>query len=109
MEKTFKNGATINNNDAMDLMKEKDCIIVDVRTPGEYERSHIKGAINFYLGEFESNLEKKFPNKDSLILVHCTMGNMSRTAVDYMVYKGYKRVYDIGGVLRWAGEIESTF
>ncbi len=105
----LENGSTINNNDAMDLMKEKDCIVVDVRTKYEYERSHIKGAINFFLGDFEKHLEEKFPNKEQLILIHCTMGNMSRVAVNYMVEKGYKRVYDIGGVFRWAGEIESTF
>lgn len=104
----LKGGMTIGNKDAMELMKEDGCVVMDVRTPMEYKYGHIKGAVNFYLGEFETRFTKEYPNKDQLILIHCTMGNMSRVATQILTQMGYTRVFDIGGIYQWSGEIEQS-
>jgi 3-mercaptopyruvate sulfurtransferase SseA len=47
-------------------------IIVDVRGSGSYETSHIAGAINIPLDEFEANPEGLNLDKDQWIITYCT-------------------------------------
>ena len=47
-------------------------IVVDVRSPGAYETSHIKGAMSVPLGEIERNLAELTLEKDQWIITYCT-------------------------------------
>lgn len=47
-------------------------IIVDVRSAGAYAASHVPGAINIQLGEFETNPTGVNLDKDQWIITYCT-------------------------------------
>jgi 3-mercaptopyruvate sulfurtransferase SseA len=47
-------------------------IIVDVRSQQAYAESHIPGAINILLGEFETNINGIALEKDQWIITYCT-------------------------------------
>jgi len=47
-------------------------IVVDVRSKQAYEASHIPGAINIQLGEFEVNIAGIKLEKDQWIITYCT-------------------------------------
>jgi hypothetical protein len=47
-------------------------IIVDVRSAGAYAASHVPGAINIQLGEFETNPTGLKLDKDQWIITYCT-------------------------------------
>ena len=47
-------------------------IIVDVRSAGAYAASHVPGAINIQLGEFETNPTGLNLDKDQWIITYCT-------------------------------------
>jgi 3-mercaptopyruvate sulfurtransferase SseA len=47
-------------------------IFVDVRDPGSYAASHIPGAINIPLSEFENNIAKLDLDKEAWIITYCT-------------------------------------
>lgn len=47
-------------------------IIVDVRSAEGYEASHIPGAINIQLGEFETNPTDLKLDKEQWIITYCT-------------------------------------
>ena len=47
-------------------------IIVDVRSKQAYDESHIPGAINILLGEFETNITGIALDKDQWIITYCT-------------------------------------
>jgi predicted sulfurtransferase len=47
-------------------------IIVDVRSSGAYEASHIPGAINIRLEEFETNPTNLKLGKEQWIITYCT-------------------------------------
>ena len=47
-------------------------IVVDVRSKQAYEASHIPGAINIQLGEFEVNITGIKLDKDQWIITYCT-------------------------------------
>ena len=47
-------------------------IIVDFRSKQAYDESHIPGAINILLGEFETNITGITLDKDQWIITYCT-------------------------------------
>lgn len=73
-------------------MKEKEYVIVDVRTKEEYNESHIKDAINIPYDEIDENIEI---DKDKVIFVYCKSGNRSGIAYNTLKSLGYT-VYDLG-------------
>ena len=76
-----------------------DSILVDVRTPAEYEAGHIKDAINvdFENVNFKSEVKKLDPSK--IYFIYCRSGNRSGKSAVIMRESGIKNVYDLlGGV-----------
>lgn len=78
--------------DYKEIMKEKEYIIIDVRTKEEYNESHIKGAINIPYDEInkDSNIEK-----DKVVFVYCKSGGRSKIAYNTLKSLDYE-VYDLG-------------
>lgn len=60
---------------------EENYIILDVRTQGEYDESHIPGAILIPNTEIEAWAESKLYDKDQMILVYCRSGRRSKLAL----------------------------
>lgn len=84
-------------NKAYQLWKEKsnEVVILDVRTPGEYQSGHVKGAVNMdYYANFAAEVQK-LP-KDKVYLLHCASGRRSGEATAIMRQMGYKS-YNMGG------------
>ena len=81
-----------------------DFVLLDVRTPSEYEASHIEGAVllDFNSGSFSSELD--LLDKNKTYLVYCRTSNRSGQAVDVMKDLGFMEVYDLnGGIVAWEG------
>jgi phage shock protein E len=70
-------------------------VIIDVRTKGEFQGGHIKGAINIPLQSLESNLSKI--KKDKPVITCCASGMRSASAKSILKSKGYTEVYNGGG------------
>lgn len=90
----------------MMMNKEKDYIILDVRTGLEYLDGHIPGAINVPNEEIGTDAIPVLPNKDQLILVYCRSGNRSKQAAAKLVKLGYTNIIEFGGIIDWPGEID---
>ena len=95
----------ISMTEAVSMMeKEKDYIILDVRTEEEYADEHIPGAIcipNEIIGSEEM---EELPDKNQLILVYCRSGNRSKQASQKLADMGYTNVVEFGGIIDWPGE-----
>ena len=97
----------INAEEAKKLMDtEKGYILLDVRTPQEYESSHIPGAILIPDNEVEERAKRELPDKDQLILVYCRSGNRSKTASQILANMGYTNVKEFGGINDWPYDTE---
>ena len=72
-------------------------LIVDVRTPQEYQASNIEGSINIEWQNISdvSNLVKT--KKDKIIL-YCRSGNRSGKALKILEENGYTNVINAGSV-----------
>ena len=78
----------------------QDYIILDVRTPDEFNEGHIKGAILIPVNELENRLDELAENKP--IIVYCKSGGRSRTAASILVENSFTRIYNMtGGILDW--------
>ncbi|MGD1822986.1 MAG: rhodanese-like domain-containing protein [Pleomorphochaeta sp.] len=77
---------------------DRSLVIIDVRTPNEFKSGHIKKAKN--IANINS-IVNKYPNKNTKILINCASGSRSIKAAKKLVIKGYKEVYDIGGLSSW--------
>lgn len=89
-----------------------DVQLIDVRTPGEYNRSHLKNAvnINMYSTNFLTEIGKLDKNRE--VYLYCQVGNRSRYAAKILSQQGFTKVYDMeGGISYWQKfnyEIESN-
>ena len=72
-------------------------LVLDVRSPTEFESGHIKDAINIPVGELDAKCEQILKDKNQPINVHCLGGVRAQTAKDILLKKGYTKVNNIGG------------
>ncbi len=71
-------------------------IIIDVRTPEEFESGHVESAINIEWQDIAS--VENSTNKDNRIFLYCRSGNRSQKATDILIDIGYKDVINLGSV-----------
>jgi rhodanese-related sulfurtransferase len=77
-------------------------IILDVRTPQEFDAGHIEGALNldFYSPSFQTELDKL--DKGKTYFVYCRTGNRSGQAVKMMESLGFRAAYNLSdGIAEW--------
>ncbi len=74
---------------------ESGAYIVDVREPAEYERSHIKGAVNVPLSQIRERIGE-IP-KDKPVYLHCRSSQRSYNACLMLQSKGFDNIYNISG------------
>lgn len=82
---------------------EAGVITLDVRTPAEFNESHIEGAllVDFQSGNFENQIASL--DKNQTYAVYCRSGNRSGQAVKVMSDAGFTKLYNLdGGVIDWA-------
>jgi len=82
-----------------------DFIIIDIRTPEEFNEGYIENAINidFYSETFKQDLDKLDKNKTYFI--YCRSGNRSGRAMPIMKDLGFKEVYNLSaGIKDWIAE-----
>ena len=90
-------------------INQTDVIILDVRTPSEYQEGHIKGAklINISAPTFESQIDEL--DKSKKYYVYCRSGGRSSSAASFMIEKGFEQVYNLqGGIIAWLGANKSV-
>lgn len=90
-------------------LKENDhTLLLDVRTPEEYQEKHIPGAVNINIqdSDFQDKIDELPDNKE--YLVYCRSGGRSAKACAIMGTQGFENLNNLdGGILEWQGETES--
>jgi rhodanese-related sulfurtransferase len=101
-------GASFENvtpENAKELIDGEKVIVLDVRTPEEYNGGHIPGSELVPLQVLEGMSEEL--DKDKSYLLVCRSGNRSQQAAEILTAKGFKNVYNMtGGMNEWTYEIE---
>lgn len=79
-----------------ELIKNPSTVLVDVRSPWEYEMEHIPGAKNIPLEDVTANLEE-FRSFKQPVVLYCRSGNRSGMALTILKQQGVTDVYNGGG------------
>lgn len=80
----------------------KDFLLVDVRTPDEYNSGHIPGAVNIPHTVVTEQVPEEF--KDRRVIVYCRSGNRSNQAKNALTKAGFTSIVDFGSYTNWKGE-----
>ncbi len=97
--------AVVENVSAQDFykkMKDKDVVVVDVRTPMETKQGKIPGAleIDFYADDFKEQINRLDKNKT--VMVYCRSGGRSAKAAEIMKEMGFKKIVNLeNGFMEW--------
>ena len=87
---------------AVTKMNGDDTIIVDVREPNEFLKSHIEDARNIPLAKLEEQLPSLEKHKKVPIIVVCQTGARSVSACKTLTKAGFEQVFNmLGGMQSW--------
>jgi len=84
---------------------DPDVVLLDVRTPKEFEDGHIQRALllDYYSSDYVERLKALDRNKT--YLVYCRSGNRSGKSLAIFEKLGFRRVYNMDtGVIGWSRE-----
>ena len=89
------------------LMNKPNTVIIDVRTPEEYNGGHIPGAINMDVNGGNFLHQIKSLDSTKKYLLYCRSGKRSESALNIMRARGFPRVVHLkGGIEAWHGPKE---
>ena len=84
------------------LQKDTKLVVLDVRTPEEFNEGHIKGAINIDIKQPDALNKIDKLDHNVKYIVHCRTNHRSKIAADHMVQNGFKTVYQMmDGITGW--------
>ena len=73
----------------------KGAVIVDVRSPQEYEEGHMEDAILLPEYDIKKKASDLLPDKNKYIVVYCSSGTRSKKAQEELQNMGYTKVYNL--------------
>jgi rhodanese-related sulfurtransferase len=77
-------------------------ILVDVREESEFAKDHLPGAVHLGKGIIERDVEQKFPDAATPLVLYCGGGFRSALAADNLQKMGYTNVISMdGGIRDW--------
>lgn len=82
-----------------------DVIIMDVRTPAEFQMSHIPQAVNLNVQDDDFKSMAGMLDRDKTYIVHCTKNpadGRSSAALETLQELGFRNLYSLeGGYIAW--------
>lgn len=100
----MKNNKDKSMEESLENIIAKGALIIDVRTPEEYEQGRIEGSLNIPLDEIGKAMT--WLQKDVPTVVVCASGSRSAHAVMVLKANGFEKVYN-GGAWDSLGHIKA--
>ncbi len=72
-------------------------VLVDVREDHEFSAAHVKGAVHMSKGTIERDVETKYPDKVTTLVLYCGGGFRSALVADNLQKMGYKNSISLDG------------
>ena len=91
-------GGTMSQTTLLDRLDDPDApLVLDVRTPEEYQRGHVPGAINIPYQQVGARLTELGAVNGRDIVVYCEAGPRAQRAEMTLKQAGFERVYELEG------------
>jgi len=95
----FGRGREIQGGDARKLVAAG-ARLLDVRSPEEYARGHLAGALNIPVQELDRRVAEVGPT-DGELVVYCRSGHRSSRAAEILRQHGFSKVHNLGPMTAW--------
>ncbi len=82
------------------LVAEGKVVVVDVRTPREFEAGHVPAAKNIPVDQIAARADEIGP-PSTPVLLYCHSGYRSGIALEALQRKGYSALYDMRSLTAW--------
>jgi rhodanese-related sulfurtransferase len=77
-------------------------VLIDVREDTEFDADHLPGAVHLGRGIIERDIEGKYPDTHTPMVLYCGGGFRSALAADNLQKMGYTNVLSMaGGIKAW--------
>lgn len=87
------------------LVEQEGALLLDVRTPEEYEAGHVDGARNIPHDQVSARIDELRSwtdgKGDAPIVVYCRSGRRSGMAKEALLEAGFSKVTNLGGMGNW--------
>jgi len=91
----YKHSGQISSKDAEEYLKNG-AMVIDVRSPAEFEAGHLMQAHNMPLDRIEMVASSTVRDKNKSLLLHCSTGVRSGMAKKKLESLGFKNVFNLG-------------
>jgi rhodanese-related sulfurtransferase len=97
------NSKTVPYMSVQELQARPEIVVLDAREPKEFNTSHIKNAVYVGFNKFDkTKVTKKVTDKNTPIVVYCSIGVRSEKIGEKLLKLGYKNVYNLyGGIFEY--------
>lgn len=72
-------------------------LVVDVRTPGEFQNGHVPGAVNIPLQELQRRMDELRPYRDTELVLYCESGVRAGHAGRMLEQQGFTELRPLEG------------
>ena len=79
------------------LERGEKAVLVDVREDNEFSAGHVKGAVHMSKGTIERDIETKYPDKATRLVLYCGGGFRSALVADNLQKMGYTNPISLDG------------
>jgi rhodanese-related sulfurtransferase len=86
---------TQDNSALAAAIKNKEAVVIDVRTRGEYMGGHVADSLNIPMDEIPQNIQK-IKKMGKMIVLCCASGNRSGQATQFLKQQGLTDVHNGG-------------
>lgn len=86
--------------EAIELIRNQEYKVIDVREPEEFEAKHIIGSANLPISTLKETF-RQIPDDINIIII-CRSGNRSLMALSFLKDQGYDNLCNLrGGIMAW--------
>jgi len=86
------------------LAARPDAVLVDVREESEWTAGHAREAVALGRGILERDIESRFPDPGTELILYCGGGYRSALAAESLQQMGYTNVWSLAGGFRAMNE-----
>ena len=99
---TDSNIQSVGVDEAQTLLRESNTLVLDVRSPGEFETAHIDGAVNIPVDRLDPHLREIVSNAGGTMVLVCQSGGRAEQAATKLSREGKQDLVLLeGGMNAW--------
>jgi rhodanese-related sulfurtransferase len=87
--------------EAKEKIKNRNALLLDVRTPDERKKDQIKGSVHIPVYDLKKRSEELKKFRDKEIICYCRTGNRSLSAAGILKKRGFNTANLKGGIMKW--------